>query len=144
MLIPAEREREGGGRGKERQRERERDGGKSFYSLHTQIPWIKDGSRHIRGCWVEWKLWVGCVADSHVKEQGDDSMPRAPSSCHLSPHAVSALHWPLACRSTGGPFVTKAPYWQQNKMSASLAKLALCAASASIECWSILVAPQSL
>lgn len=34
--------------------------GKSFYSLHTQIPWLRNGSQQIRGCWVEWKLCCSC------------------------------------------------------------------------------------
>lgn len=100
VLISAERENED----------------KSFYSLHTQIPWLEDGSRQMRGCWVGGTCVapVGVVgmsppnADSRVKEPGTVPCPerRHPAA---SASRVSGLHWPVACQSTGGPFVAKAP-----------------------------------
>lgn len=119
--------------------------GKSFYSLHTQIPWLRNGSQQIRGCWVEWKLCCSCRDGwlcgprmlTHVwKNKGmipcpDHRHPAPSTHTHTPPPPprVSGIHGPTAGHSIGRPFATKAPFSQQNRMPVSQAEFAICAAS---------------
>lgn len=91
----------GGGRGGKERGKGNAD--KSFYSLHTQIPWLRDGSRQIRGCWVEWKLccscWGGwlCCPGMLTHMWKNKGMIPCPEPRHLAPSA------PVECVAYTGP-----------------------------------------